>query len=81
MNNLKIDIEEQNMFDKAEQQITGFIHREKGFDLQSLVISMGLTLKEWERMKKEAAWYEELSRFDVEMIDDAVCSKKDNLKQ
>ena len=37
--------------EKAEQQLLGFKHGKQGYDLTSLIESMGLTLKEWEVMK------------------------------
>ena len=67
-------LKKENHYGKAEQQFTGFIHRRKGYDLYSLALSMDLTAEEWGRMKKEAVWYEELSTFDVERIEDAVYS-------
>lgn len=35
----------------AEQQLTGFTHAKEGNDIESLAVSMGLTLDEWEKIK------------------------------
>lgn len=37
----------------AEQQLLGYKHCDEGFDLESLVDSMGLRLKEWEILKRD----------------------------
>ena len=75
MNNLKTDIERESLFDKAEQQFQGFIHRARfADDYYGLVSTMGLEAHEWERMKKEAVWIEELSQFELERIEEAVYS-------
>lgn len=37
---------------QAEQQLRGFIHAKKGYDLNSLIQSMGLTKTEWQSMKR-----------------------------
>ena len=44
---------ELQMIDRAEQQLRGFIHAVQGYDLEQLVISMGLTKKEWDVMRKD----------------------------
>ena len=38
--------------EKAEQQILGFYHAYQGYDIESLVSSMGLTEKEFKKMLK-----------------------------
>lgn len=37
----------------AEQQLIGFKHSNNGYDLESLISSMGLKKKEWERLKMD----------------------------
>ena len=39
--------------DAAFQQLTGYNQANKGFSLLELVSSMGLTLEEWNKIKKE----------------------------
>lgn len=45
------DIEFQ--IEKARQQLTGFVHAMDGFDVISLVESMGLQDFEWEEIRNE----------------------------
>jgi hypothetical protein len=40
-----------NEIDKAEQQLLGFTHAKQGYDLISLISSMGLKKDEWENLK------------------------------
>lgn len=37
---------------QAEQQLVGFIHAKKGYSLAELIQGMGLTKREWKRMKE-----------------------------
>lgn len=41
------------MIDNAEQQLLGFFHKCNGYDLESLITSMGLTKREWDIIKKD----------------------------
>jgi hypothetical protein len=43
---------ERKELEKAEQQILGFYHCSQGYDLESLISSMGLSLKEYKEMIK-----------------------------
>lgn len=53
--------------EKAEQQFTGFAHAYHGFDVISLVESMGLQADEWEQVKADMPW---LSEKIVNEVDD-----------
>ena len=46
------ELEEGRMYEMALSQFTGYIHG-KDYDLISMIGSMGLTKKEWSRIKKE----------------------------
>jgi len=39
--------------DKAEQQLLGYAHAKRGFDLISLVEAMALKKNEWETIKED----------------------------
>lgn len=41
---------------KAEHQLIGFIHAKSGYDLESLLSSMGLTQGEWIIIKKDGGF-------------------------
>jgi len=51
---LESELEDVNV-EKAEQQLTGFIHAKRGYNLTTLVDSMGLTEKEWNNIKFNAS--------------------------
>jgi len=54
--------------EKAESQLLGFKHGQSGYDLLSLVESMGLTKQEWKILKKDyALGY--MSERDKERVD------------
>lgn len=40
--------------EKAEQQLTGYVHAKRGYDIESLVSSMGLTENEWSKIRFDA---------------------------
>lgn len=42
-----------NELDQASQQLTGFVHAKQGFDVISLIESMGLRVEEWEQLRNE----------------------------
>ncbi len=46
-----------SQLDIAEAQLTGFAHRQKGYSIQSLASSMGLTKKEWNKIKEKGINY------------------------
>ncbi|NCU31424.1 MAG: hypothetical protein EOM23_00485 [Candidatus Moranbacteria bacterium] len=54
--------------EKAEQQLLGFGHCQRGADLISLIETMGLTQKEWLTMKERFNLYY-LSEQDKKDID------------
>ena len=50
---LESELEDVNI-EKAEQQLTGFVHAKRGFSIESLIESMGLTKKEWRKIRFNA---------------------------
>jgi hypothetical protein len=59
---------EQNLLDMAEQQLLGYVHGFRGDDAVSLVENMGLTKKEWEKIK--ATSMNPLSDEETKEVDD-----------
>lgn len=55
--------------EKAEQQLTGFAHAKRGFNLVSLIQSMGLKEYEWKKIKFNASILG-LNKDEVLEIDD-----------
>jgi hypothetical protein len=51
---IKMTIEEKKLIELefANQQLTGFTHAKEGYSLKDLIISMGLKVDEWEKLKK-----------------------------
>lgn len=47
---LQSDLEDIEV-EKAEQQLTGYIHAKRGFNLHALLDSMGMSEKEWDSIK------------------------------
>lgn len=47
----------------AEQQLIGYLHAKRGYSLINLIINMGLSKDEWEKIKKES----NLDVMDAEM--------------
>jgi hypothetical protein len=56
-----------NQLDLAEAQLLGYSHCKKGYSLIDLVISMGLKISEWEKIKKE--YPQSLSDDDIKEVD------------
>jgi hypothetical protein len=54
--------------DMAEQQLLGFMHSKDGGSLHELITGMGLTEKEWEKLKKDYPMHY-LSEDDKHSID------------
>ena len=51
---LESELEDVNI-EKAEQQLTGFFHAKRGYNLTSLIESMGMTEKEWKQIRFNAS--------------------------
>lgn len=51
--------------DLAEAQFIGFRHGQQGFSVVDLVIAMGLTVKEWEKLRTKLF----LTMSDINSID------------
>lgn len=45
--------QEESELVKAEAQLLGFTHNRDGYNLQSLISSMALSLKEWNQLQEE----------------------------
>ena len=60
---------------KAEAQLLGFKHAERGFDLENLIESMGLKRSEWDVLKKKYQ-LSYLTEIDKEIIDEYFEEKK-----
>lgn len=58
---------------KAEHQLTGFAHASSGFDLISLIESMGLRREEWDQLRDEnyitKKMREEIDQYFAEMAE------------
>lgn len=50
---LQSDLEDIEI-EKAEQQLTGYVHAKRGYNIESLIESMGLKEKEWKRIRFDA---------------------------
>ncbi len=42
------------MIQFAEQQLIGYLHAKRGYGLEDLIISMGLSLDEWKEIKEKS---------------------------
>lgn len=60
--------------DLAEQQLLGYAHAKRGYSLIDLITSMGLTIKEWEVIKKDYPNY--LNEDETAEIEDYFESQK-----
>jgi hypothetical protein len=59
-----------NKIDMAEQQLCGYSYGRRGFSITSLVEAMGLTKKEWERLKSDDYPVKNyLTKSEIEEID------------
>lgn len=61
--------------EKAEQQITGYVHAKRGYSLESLADSMGLTESEWENIKFNSQILG-MNADEVEELDEWVSNQK-----
>lgn len=50
----------------AIQQLTGYEHARHGFDVTSLIDSMGLTKQEWHRIKGSCSFLSTVTKLDIE---------------
>jgi|JI7StandDraft_1071085.scaffolds.fasta_scaffold1102947_2 hypothetical protein len=66
---------EKTQIEYAESQFVGFFHAKKGFDIKSLCESMGLTKKEWDKIRRTMGSY--FSPSDCEEIDAIFNEKKE----
>ncbi|RDY57544.1 hypothetical protein [Flagellimonas nanhaiensis] len=71
--------EKYNQLNLVEQQLLGFCHAKQGYNLESLIDSMGLTNDEWQDMKNR----EMVDHIDETVIDeiDGYFESKEWLKE
>ncbi len=55
---------------KADQQLIGFAHARRGYQINSLAEEMGLTKKEWEVLKKDFLVLYYLTDEEVQDLED-----------
>ena len=53
LENEKKETEKIHQLEKAEQQMFGFTHAQRGYSIEDLVDGMGLKKSEWETIKKD----------------------------
>ena len=63
-----------NLIELAEAQLTGYSHAQRGFSIESLIESMGITKKEWLIIKDRS--HNILSDNDVKYIDNYFRQKR-----
>lgn len=61
---------------KAEQQLIGYVHARRGFDLESLIGAMALKKEEWEILKKEYSVLEYLHDHEIAEIENYLENRK-----
>lgn len=54
----------------AEQQLTGYVHAARGYSLRDLVINMGMTKQEWEKLRESEIVKNILSSSEFFELDD-----------
>lgn len=64
-----VDMKKEIELEKADAQFTGWVHRDLGGNLLSLVESMGLTLGEWQKLKKQYSVTSYMHIDDLALID------------
>jgi len=60
---------------KADQQLTGYVHAKRGYDLESLIGAMALTKEEWGILKKEYLVLKYLNDQEIAEIDNYLEAK------